>query len=208
MQRLTLIHQLIACRRLSISETIVQPMAYPRDLATGQGCVFCCHPPQGHGPLSLRPPSISGEDCLSVWLGEAGGYPAMYRMIRARNEAFRLAIRLAVAGTVSLLLLSPTVDGKDSLSDAKIRNGRLQRDAINHSERYRSAQAQFLSELRESLACVPTEVFESSLGAALLAAALIEEAGRLVRGQLSEQEARIMLEELVHAQFRASATNP
>ena len=79
---------------------------------------------------------------------------------------------------------------------------------MNHSERYRSARVQFLSELRESLACVPPEVFESSLGAALLAATLIEEAGRLVRGLLTEQETRMMLEELVREQFRASATNP
>ncbi len=79
---------------------------------------------------------------------------------------------------------------------------------MDHSERYRSAQGRFLSELRESLARVPPEVFESSLGAALLAAALIEEAGRLVRSHLADQEARRMLEELVRTQFRTNATSP
>ena len=53
-------------------------------------------------------------------------------MIRAPNEPFGLAIRLAVAGALSLLLLSPTVDAKGALSDSQIRQLLIQQSIASY----------------------------------------------------------------------------
>ena len=70
---------------------------------------------------------------------------------------------------------------------------------MDHAARYRAALAPFLFELREALARVPPDIAETALGATLLATALIDEACRLMRGQIEEAEAQKMLEELVRA---------
>jgi hypothetical protein len=78
---------------------------------------------------------------------------------------------------------------------------------MDHPERYRIALDRFLCELREILARVPPDVFESPLGATLLVTALLEEASRMALGQLDEPEARKMIEGLVHAQFGADTAS-
>ncbi len=75
-------------------------------------------------------------------------------------------------------------------------------DTVDHAERYRAALAPFLRELREALSRVPPDVAETGFGATVLASALIDEACRLVRGQIGEAEAQKMLEELVRAHLR------
>jgi hypothetical protein len=72
---------------------------------------------------------------------------------------------------------------------------------MDHPDIYRAALNRFLAELREALARVQPDVFENPLGATLLATALVEEASRLVRGQLDETEARKIVEGLVRTQF-------
>jgi hypothetical protein len=61
---------------------------------------------------------------------------------------------------------------------------------MDHSERYRAAERRLIERVREALADVAPEVAVSTVGRIVLAAALVNEAVRLVRGDADEAVAR------------------